>query len=74
MIPSTMPVSSLREIRRAFDTETFDKLQSNPEFLRLFLLYGPMEEIAPTLTNFDSVKWFFLPMTTPTLPTTYRST
>ena len=68
-----MPVSSLREIRRAFDTETFDKLQSNPEFLRLFLLYGPMEEIAPTLTNFfcvskaegnwklhlDSVQWFF---------------
>ena len=58
--PSTMPVSSLREICRAFDAETFDKLLSNPEFLKLFGLYGecledsngPMEEIAPTLTNF----------------------
>ena len=55
-----MPVSSLREIRRAFDAETFDKLLPNPEILRLFRLYGecsedsngPMEEIAPTLSDF----------------------
>ena len=58
--PSTMPVSSLREIRRAFDARKFDKLLSNPEFLKIFRLYGEcsedsnglMEEIAPTLTDF----------------------
>ena len=55
-----MTVSSFREIRRAPDAETFDKLLSNPEFLKLLHLYGecsedsngPMEKIAPTLTNF----------------------
>ena len=39
-----MLVRSLREIGRAFDTEKFDKLLSNPEFLELLHLYGDYSE------------------------------
>ena len=39
-----MLVGSLREIRRAFDAEKFDKLLSNPQFLELFRLYGEYSE------------------------------